>query len=174
MGSKLLMKAGGSAFQIGEGMGKHGTGILNPVQIKSVQKGGVGADRGGAQINPKSLLEEAERAAQKQPGEDIDMDVFDKAGEEQRREENQRHKEKLDEEDKAFLALFGNRKRHQGPRKVREPREPRENLKKEIDRMEERLELRQQINTERKDPYEKLNIIDMRGQEEQQIFVSRR
>ena len=31
-GSKLLLKAGGDNFALGEGMGKHNQGILNPVK----------------------------------------------------------------------------------------------------------------------------------------------
>ena len=47
-------------------------------------------------------------------------------------------------------------------------------MKEEIDRMEEELDLRQNVKKVKQDPYAKLNIIDMTGQEEQQIFVSRR
>ena len=43
-------------------------------------------------MDPRSLLEEAEKIAQKKPEDDIDMDLFDKEGEERRRDEDQKFK----------------------------------------------------------------------------------
>ena len=42
IGRRLLEKAGGSNLT-GKGMGKNETGMLNPVQLVGVQKGGVGS-----------------------------------------------------------------------------------------------------------------------------------
>ena len=111
------------------------------------------------------------------------MDLYGREDEERRKDEDQKFKQKLDEEDKKFLALFGNKDRrtnrnnkryfdHKGLRDSKRPRG--KDLKAEIDKMEEELDLRQNVKRVKQDPYAKLNIIDMTGQEEQQIFVSRR
>lgn len=84
-GSKLLLKAGGDNFALGEGMGKHNQGILNPVKNTLQQaKGGVGFDRGGAAPDPRAMLREAEAFADKPKVADINMDIYDKEGAEEK------------------------------------------------------------------------------------------
>ena len=82
------MKSGGSKFQLGEGMGKHGQGILNPVQIQMRQaQGGVGFDRVDGATNSRVMLREAEAFAERPKVAEINMDVFDKEGAEQQAKE---------------------------------------------------------------------------------------
>ena len=92
-GSKLLMKSGGSKFQLGEGIGKHGQGILNPVQIQMRQaQGGVGFDRVDGATNSRVMLREAEAFAERPKVAEINMDVFDKEGAEQQAKEVKKQK----------------------------------------------------------------------------------
>ena len=106
------------------------------------------------------MLREAEAFADRPVTADINMDVYDKVGTEQKEKEAEKQKQKLDQEDKAFLELFdrANKGRNRKPVSFKQEFEQMQQ-QFDVGKTEENVEMKEEAAT-----YAKLNIIDMRGE----------
>ena len=84
-------------FSLGQGIGKHGQGILNPIKVElRPAQGGIGyaqkpAHSGGKKRRGKQAAEEL-LEAEENAADEIDMDIHDKAGEKKRDEQAKEQK----------------------------------------------------------------------------------
>lgn len=99
-------------FELGQGIGKHGQGILNPIKAElRPAQGGIGFVQKVATSSKRKGRQHADDhddafGVNESAVDQIDMDIHDRAGEKKREEEAQEKKQRLDAEDKAFLELF--------------------------------------------------------------------
>ena len=76
-----------SKFSLGQGIGKHGQGILNPIQVElRPAQGGIGYVQKHTQSVKRRGKNHEEQETEGGVAHEIDMDIHDKAGEKKREE----------------------------------------------------------------------------------------
>ena len=95
----MLEKMG---LKLGQGIGKNNQGILNPIEtVAVVDKGGLGYSK-------------ADKPEPKKRKDDIDMDIHNKEVQQEEANARKQQRQKLDDEERAFIELLNERKRLAG------------------------------------------------------------
>ena len=76
-----------SKFALGQGIGKHGQGILNPIKVElRPAQGGIGYVQKPTHSGKRRGKTHEDQEIEENAADEIDMDIHDKAGEKKREE----------------------------------------------------------------------------------------